>query len=206
MAAVYYCVQKTEEEERMEQYKERAGERQQGKQRQGGRRLGREILSWAAIVICAYAVAFFITRCVVLKAEVPSGSMISTIHIDDRLIGNRLAYLFSDPERGDIVIFPYPDNEKITYIKRIIGLPGETLEIVDGVLYIDGAVYEEDYLNEPMEGSFGPFTVPEGHYFMMGDNRNNSKDSRFWRNPYVAKEKISAKAWFRYKPSWEILK
>ncbi len=170
------------------------------------RRVVKEIFSWVMVVVCAYMVAKFATRCVVLKAEVPTGSMISTIQIDDRLIGNRLAYLFSEPERGDIIIFPYPDNEKITYIKRVIGLPGETVEIVDGVLYIDGAVYEEDYLNEPMEGSFGPYTVPAGHYFVMGDNRNHSRDSRFWVNTYVAKEKILAKAWFRYKPSWDVLK
>ena len=180
-----------------------APEEPDGKRR---RRVVKEIFSWVMVVVCAYMAARFVTRCVVLKAEVPTGSMISTIQIDDCLVGNRLAYLFSEPERGDIIIFPYPDNEKITYIKRVIGLPGETVEIVDGVLYIDGAVYEEDYLNEPMEGSFGPYTVPVGHYFVMGDNRNHSRDSRFWVNTYVAKEKILAKAWFRYKPSWDVLK
>lgn len=171
----------------------------------GKRRMCMEIIRWVAVIVCAYGVAFFITHCVVLKAEVPTGSMISTIQIDDRLIGNRLAYLFSDPARGDIVIFPYPDDERELFIKRIIGLPGETIEAVDGVLYIDGTVYEEDYLNEPMRGSFGPFTVPAGHYFMMGDNRNHSKDSRYWKNTYVAREKILARAWFCYAPSWRFL-
>ncbi len=166
----------------------------------------KELFSWVMVVVCAFVLAFVITHYVIIKAEVPTGSMISTIQIDDRLIGNRLAYLFSDPKRGDIVIFPYPDDERETYIKRIVGLPGETLEIVDGVLYIDGVVYEEDYLNEPMVGSFGPFTVPEGHYFMMGDNRNHSWDSRYWTNHYVEKGKILGKAWLRYEPSWGLLK
>ncbi len=173
---------------------------------QGKRRMYKEIFGWVAVIVCAYVVAFFVTHCVVLKAEVPTGSMIPTIEVDDRLIGNRLAYLFSDPARGDIVIFPYPDNEKELFIKRVIGLPGETLKIVDGVLYIDGEIYEEPYLNEPMEGSFGPFTVPEGHYFVMGDNRNHSKDSRFWENTYVKRGKILAKAWFCYAPSRRFLK
>lgn len=172
----------------------------------GAKRVVKELFSWVMVVVCAFVLAFVITHYVIIKAEVPTGSMIPTIQIDDRLIGNRLAYLFSSPKRGDIVIFPYPDNEQEIYIKRVIGLPGETIEIVDGVLYIDGAVYEEDYLNEPMEGSFGPFTVPEGHYFMMGDNRNHSWDSRYWTNHYVAKNKILGKAWLRYEPSWGLLK
>lgn len=167
----------------------------------------RELFSWVMVVVCAFVLAFVITRYIIIKAEVPTGSMISTIQIDDRLIGNRLAYLFSNPKRGDIVIFPYPDNEKETYIKRIVGLPGETIEIVEGVLYIDGKVYEEPYLNEPMKKeNCGPFLVPEGHYFMMGDNRNHSWDSRYWTNHYVAKDKILGKAWLRYEPSWGLLK
>ncbi len=167
----------------------------------------RELFSWVMVVVCAFILAFVITRYIIIKAEVPTGSMISTIQIDDRLIGNRLAYLFSNPKRGDIVIFPYPDNEKETYIKRIVGLPGETIEIVEGVLYIDGKVYEEPYLNEPMKKeNCGPFLVPEGHYFMMGDNRNHSWDSRYWTNHYVAKDKILGKAWLRYEPSWGLLK
>ena len=170
---------KMEEQNEKEEYREEPeGEPIQPEERDApvrrAKSVFKELFSWVMVVVCAFVLAFVITHYVIIKAEVPTGSMISTIQIDDRLIGNRLAYLFSDPKRGDIVIFPYPDNEKETYIKRIIGLPGETLEIVDGVLYIDGKVYEEDYLNEPMTGSFGPFTVPEGHYFMMGDNRNRS--------------------------------
>ncbi|MDE7061058.1 MAG: signal peptidase I [Lachnospiraceae bacterium] len=191
------------EEENSEQTEEKE-EKTSAKRTKG---VLRELFSWVMVVVCAFILAFVITRYIIIKAEVPTGSMISTIQIDDRLIGNRLAYLFSNPKRGDIVIFPYPDNEKETYIKRIVGLPGETIEIVEGVLYIDGKVYEEPYLNEPMKKeNCGPFLVPEGHYFMMGDNRNHSWDSRYWTNHYVAKDKILGKAWLRYEPSWGLLK
>ena len=166
----------------------------------------REVFSWIMVIVVAFVLAFIITHFIIIKAEVPTGSMESTIMVGDRLIGNRLAYLFSDPKRGDIVIFKCPDNEEETYIKRVIGLPGETIRIEDGVLYINDEVYEEDYLNEPMLGSYGPFTVPEGHYFMMGDNRNHSWDSRKWTNHYVAKNKIFGKAWLRYEPSIGLLK
>lgn len=166
----------------------------------------REVFSWIMVIVVAFVLAFVITHFIIIKAEVPTGSMESTIMVGDRLIGNRLAYLFSDPKRGDIVIFKCPDNEEETYIKRVIGLPGETIRIEDGVLYINDEVYEEDYLNEPMLGSYGPFTVPEGHYFMMGDNRNHSWDSRKWTNHYVAKNKIFGKAWLRYEPSIGLLK
>ena len=87
-------------------------------------------------------------------------------------------------------------------MKRVIGLPGETVNIVDGKVYIDGSdtPLDEPYLAEPMEGSYGPYTVPEGCYFMLGDNRNNSQDARFWQNKYVAKDKIIAKVLFSYYP------
>ncbi len=195
---------------------EEAGEKEKEKDKEGeGKKekepinIKKEILSWVLIIGIAFALAFIITHFVIIKAEVPTSSMENTIMTDDKIIGNRLSYLFSDPERGDIVLFPFPDyDEEVDgedgelYIKRIIGLPGETIEVIEGVLYIDGKVYEEDYLKEPMDDrSFGPFVVPEGCYFMMGDNRNVSYDARFWRTKYVKKEDIVGKAWFRYSPS-----
>ncbi len=162
----------------------------------------KEILSWLLVIAAAFALAFIVTNYVIIKAEVPSGSMKETIQIDDRLIGFRLAYLFSEPERGDIVIFKYPDNEKENYIKRVIGLPGEKVEIIDGVVYIDGERYEEDYINGTPEDSFGPYEVPEGCYFMLGDNRNSSRDSRKWENTFLKEEDIMAKVLFRYSPSF----
>ncbi|MBQ9119790.1 MAG: signal peptidase I [Lachnospiraceae bacterium] len=161
----------------------------------------KEILSYIIILVVALAASLFVARCVIIKVKVPTGSMLETIQREDQLIGLRLAYLFSEPERGDIIIFPWPDNEEEIYIKRVIGLPGETIEIVDGQLYIDDVLYEEDYIREPMRGSFGPYEVPEDSYFVMGDNRNGSEDSRAWKNTFVSEEKILAKAWLRYKPT-----
>ena len=110
--------------------------------------------------------------------------MENTIMTGDRVIGNRFAYSFSDPQRFDIIIFRYPDDESQLFIKRIIGLPGETVEIRDGKIYLNGSdePLEDVQTKETMVGSFGPYTVPENSYFVMGDNRNNSKDSR---NPDV---------------------
>lgn len=160
----------------------------------------KEILDWAGILITALVLSLLINFCLIINAKVPTGSMENTIMTGDRLFGNRLAYVFSDPQRGDIVIFHYPDDEKVLYIKRIIGLPGETVEIKNGGVYIDGKLLEERYLNVTTQGEFGPYEVPEGKYFMMGDNRNNSADSRFWDNTYLDRSKIVGKAFMRYYP------
>ncbi len=167
----------------------------------------REIISWVILIAAAFLIAYIITHYVIVKAVVPSGSMENTIMTNDQIVGNRLAYLFSDPKRGDIIIFKFPDDETQNYVKRIIGMPGDTVQIIDGVLYINGIVYEEDYLKEAMwDYDFGPYVVPQGHYFMLGDNRNTSIDSRYWTNQFVAEDKIIGKAWFRYKPKLTILK
>ena len=104
-------------------------------------------------------------------------------------------------------MFHYPDNEKEIYVKRIIGLPGETVQIVNGVVYVtktDGKTIQLDdsfITTGTPYGDFGPYEVPEDSYFMLGDNRNNSKDSRYWKNTYVKKDKIIGKVKFRYYPS-----
>ena len=110
-------------------------------------------------------------------------------------------YDFNEPERGDIVIFKYPDDESVDYLKRIIGLPGETVEIISGKVYINGELLDEPYLSEEPTGDYGPYQVPEDSYFMLGDNRAVSKDSRYWHNTYVKKDKIIAKAFVMYWPS-----
>ena len=164
----------------------------------------REILSWVIPFVIALAVAMFLKNYIIINADVPTGSMENTIMPGDRLIGNRLAYRSKSPERGDIVIFRYPDNEEELYVKRVIGLPGDTIDIEDGKIYINGSAepLQEDYLKEEWTVATGPYTfeVPKGSYFMMGDNRNDSWDARYWSNTYVTKDKILGKALFTYWP------
>lgn len=173
----------------------------------------KEVISWAVILVVAFVIGNCLNKYVLMKAVIPSGSMENTLQIDDKVFGLRIAYLFSEPERGDVVMFDYPDNETVLYVKRIIGLPGETVEIIDGKVYIwnddtgeEKTLLEEPYLKETPVGSFGTYHVPEGCYFMLGDNRNSSWDSRKWNNKYVEKEHIQCKAWFRYKPSFGWIK
>ena len=163
----------------------------------------KEIVEWILILAFAVVAAMLINRYVIIKAEVPTGSMEHTIEVDDCILGFQLAYLFDGPDRGDVVIFPYPDNPETTYVKRVIGLPGETVEIKNGYVYIDGTPIEEPYLKEEMRGEYGPYVVPEGSYFMLGDNRNSSQDSRKWKNTYLKEEDIMAKVLFRYSPSFK---
>lgn len=113
---------------------------------------------------------------------IPSSSMEPTLQINDRIIVSKLSYFWGEPQRGDIVVFKYPLDTKKDFVKRLIGMPGDTIEVKDGLVYINEKVYDEDYLPEDLviNGDFGPVVVPAGNYFMMGDNRNNSDDSRFW--------------------------
>ena len=165
----------------------------------------KEAIEWVLIIAAAVAVAYLIDHFLIVNATVPSSSMEKTIMTGDRVIGNRLAYLKSDPQRGDIVIFKFPDDEKVLYIKRVIGLPGETLEVKDGHVYINGAVLDEPYLNVTTDGRFGPYRIPEGGNFMKGDNRNDSADSRYWHNTYLYRDGMVGKAVFRYWPSFSRL-
>lgn len=170
---------------------------------------GKELFEWIKIVVSAALIAFVLNTFIIANSEVPSGSMENTIMTGDRVIGSRLSYHFEDPKRGDIAIFRFPDNEKIYYVKRIIGLPGETVDIVDGKVYINGSgePLDEPYIREPMIPEEPMhFEVPENCYFMMGDNRNYSMDARRWENTYVKRDKIIAKVLFRYFPKPGMLK
>ncbi len=166
----------------------------------------RELVEWVkTIAICALA-AFFINTFILLNANVPSSSMENTIMEKDRLFANRLAYVFDEPERFDIIVFKFPDDEKTLFVKRIIGIEGDTVEIVDGIVFINGEPIKDTYKKEKAYGSYGPVTVPEGHYFTLGDNRNNSADSREWINTFVPRDNIVAKPIFRYWPNFKDLR
>lgn len=169
----------------------------------------KELISWIKTIILAVAIALFIDFGVIVNATVPTGSMKNTIMEGDRVVAFRFSYLLSDPQRGDVVIFDYPDapeDETILYVKRIIGEPGDTVEVIDEKVYINGNPIEEDYIREDMVGDFGPYVVPEDSYFMMGDNRNDSLDSRYWNDKYVKKDKILGKVIFKYYKKPELIK
>lgn len=172
------------------------------KLKNGEEKTGRsELFSWLMVIAIAVAAALILNCFVIINSVVPSSSMESTIMTGSRMFGYRLAYLFNEPKHGDIIIFRYPDNEKQTFVKRVIGCPGDTVEIIGGVTYVNGEVLDEPYLNEPPRvDDFGPYKVPEDSYFVMGDNRNHSNDARYWKTTYVSKKQILAKAVLCYWP------
>lgn len=160
-----------------------------------------DLLDWIRVIVIAVCIALFLNYFVIINSTVPSGSMEPTIMTGSRMIGFRLSYVFGEVERGDIIIFKYPDDTSQNFVKRVIGLPGETVEIIGGVVYIDGTELEEDYLEVvPADEDWGPYVVPEDSYFVLGDNRNNSRDSRYWSNTYVPEDYIIGKALFCYWP------
>ncbi len=166
----------------------------------------KEILSNLAIIVIALGVGLFLNKYMIANAQVPTSSMETTVMAGDRIIVNRLSYIFGEPKRGDIVTFIYPDDGKTLYLKRIMGLPGETIQGKEGVIYIDGEALKEDFTQEVSYDDFGPYTIPEGTYFMMGDNRNDSWDSRYWEHKFVDIENIIGKAEISYFPHPRFLK
>lgn len=172
----------------------------------------KEILGGIKLILIAIIIALAINNFVIINAEVPTSSMEPTIHEKSRMIGFRLSYIFSEPKRGDIIIFKYPDDEKQNFVKRVIGLPGEYVEVKNGIVYINDEPLEESYVyfiggSPDKKGDFAKTLVPKGSYFVLGDNRNNSKDSRFWTTSHFVKEdEILGKAVFSYYPSLYFLK
>lgn len=153
-------------------------------------------------IIVAFVIAIFIRTFFLGVYTIPTGSMLDTLQIGDFILVNKLSYKFSKPKHDDIVVFEYPLNPKIDYIKRVIGVPGDVIEIKDKIVYRNGEKLEPDYVRYE-EGSHlaiadnvEKFTVPDGFYFMMGDNRDNSADSRFWG--YVKEDGIVGKAFIIY--------
>lgn len=170
------------------------------------------------VVLIGVLIALFLCKFVLINAVIPTRSMVPTINVGERLIGLRVPYYFSDPKRGDIVIFKAPeatgDKGKL-YIKRVIGLPGETIKIKAGEAYLvepDGTERYIDnvkwYKNTPSDNNMNNYmesiTLGPNEYFVMGDNRDNSFDSRGW-GP-VTRKAILAKAWLKYYKGFCIMK
>jgi len=176
---------------------------------------------YAEALVMAVVLALFIRTFVVQAFKIPSGSMLPTLQIGDHLLVNKFLYgiripfvgkhmlELRAPARDDVIVFIYPEDPSKDFIKRVKGLPGETLEIRNKVLYVNGqavedgnAVYEKipDHMARPPRDNFGPFLVPEGTVFVMGDNRDHSHDSRFWGT--VPVDDILGKAFVLYW-SWD---
>jgi len=166
----------------------------------------REVLTWIRDLGIAIIIVVLILNFVGETTSIIGASMEPNVHDGDRFIINKLTYHFKDPERYDIIVFPYDDE--LNYIKRVIGLPGEEINLVqttDGTydIFIDGVLYEDPYGMEriirPGNQKY-PLTVPEGEYFVMGDNRNDSSDSRYTDVGTISKDLILGKTWLRIWP------
>ena len=157
-------------------------------------------------VLIAIVIGTIISNHIISNAEVPTGSMETTIDTNSFIIVNRTAYWFNKPERLDIVVFYHPDINNKLLVKRIIGMPGDTVEIKNGKLYInDKEIDESTYVSSNLNDNWGPYNVPDNSYFMLGDNRAYSHDARYWDNKYVSSDYIIGEAVFEYKPHFKWL-
>ena len=159
----------------------------------------REVLSFFLYVAIVVGITFLIIHFVGQRTYVSGSSMENTLSDGDNLIVDKITYRFSDPKRYDIIVFPYQYEENTYFIKRIIGLPGETVQIVDGTIYIDGEALQESYGREVMKNSglaADPVTLGEDEYFVIGDNTGVSDDSRTEDVGNVRLEDICGEAWF----------
>lgn len=154
----------------------------------------KKIIRTVCPYLAVFAIVWFLSRTVFMLAIIPSSSMENTIQTGDLVLATR--YDKKNIERYDIMIFHTIDEPDTYMIKRVIGLPGETIEIMDGKVYVDGVELEDDFILEDMKlaDDYYLYEVPEGSYFMLGDNRNNSSDSRYWTNKYVPIGFMDAKA------------
>lgn len=164
----------------------------------------KEIVSTSIYLLVVLCVAYLIITYVGQRTQVSGSSMETTLSDGDNLLVDKLSYRFKEPERFDIIVFPFQYETNTYYIKRIIGLPGETIQIdYDGNIYIDGELLEEDYGRETIINpgrAIEPITLGEDEYFVMGDNRNNSLDSRDPSVGNIKRSDIIGKAWVRIWP------
>lgn len=165
--------------------------------------LKREIISTIIYLLVVIALTFLFVQFVAQRTHVNGDSMNTTLEDGDNLIVDKLSYRFKAPERFDIIVFPYQYKEDTYYIKRIIGMPGETVQIIDGMIYIDGEILDEAYGKEVMQYAgvaSDLIELGEDEYFVLGDNRNNSSDSRDPSVGNIKRDQIIGKAFIRIWP------
>ena len=163
----------------------------------------REILGWIFYIIVILVLTYVIITYVGQTTSVSGSSMETTLSDGDQLLVDKLSYRFQDPKRFDIIVFPYKYEENTYFIKRIIGLPGETIQVTDGKIYINGQVLDESYGREVLKSggiAETPITLGEDEYFVMGDNRNDSMDSRDPSVGVLHKSELVGRAWVRIWP------
>ena len=164
----------------------------------------KEILSTSIYLLVVLCAAYLIITYVGQRTQVSGSSMETTLSDGDNLLVDKITYRFSDPKRFDIIVFPFQYDADTYYIKRIIGMPGETVQIdYDGNIYIDGEILEESYGREVIQNpgrAAEPITLGEDEYFVMGDNRNNSSDSRDPSVGNIHRKDIIGRAWVRIWP------
>ena len=163
------------------------------------RSLGGTLLYLLVIVLLTWVIVTFVGQ----RTKVDGHSMEPTLSDGDNLIVDKLSYRFRDPERYDIIVFPYQHAENTYYIKRIIGLPGETVQVIDGYMYINGKKLDEHYGAEVMEDpgiAAEPIKLGDDEYFVLGDNRNHSSDSRLESVGELTRDMLIGRAWVRIYP------
>lgn len=166
----------------------------------------KEILSTSIYILVVLVITFLIVKYVAVRTEVIGPSMEPTLQSEDNLIVEKISYRFHEPERFDIIVFPFRYAERTYYIKRIIGLPGETIQIdEDGNIYINGEVLEENYGKEVIKSpglASEPILLGQNEYFVLGDNRNDSADSRDPSVGNIYRKEIIGRAWVRFWPEF----
>ena len=163
----------------------------------------KEFLNTAIYLLCVLGAVWIVITFVGQRTEVEGASMENTLHNGDNLIVDKISYRFREPERFEIIVFPYQYGEDTYYIKRIIGLPGETVQVMDGYVYINGEKLDESYGLEVMNESgmaAEPIELGEDEYFVLGDNRNHSSDSRAQDVGLIHRDDIVGRAWVRIWP------
>jgi signal peptidase I len=162
----------------------------------------RDILETALLTL----VIFLSVRLGVQNFRVEGFSMEPTLHTNQYLLVNKVSYMVGEPQRGDIVVLRFPQDPRRDFIKRVIGLPGEEVEVRGGSVYINGRVLDEPYLTDRPVYTYPKKNVPENGYFVLGDNRNNSHDSHVW--DWLPREYLIGKAWVSYWPvqEWGVLR